>query len=282
MSYLDHFHYTILCKHTDSEVRKRLPKLVFLHGIFGFSSNFRSAAREFEDQFEVLIYDQRGHGRSFHPSSGYAPDDYAADLERILDELGWQKINLVGHSMGGRVALYFAHSSPHRVEKLVMVDIGPVLGKGRAQLINRIIDRVPCPFADRTAAKLYFKDEFIRDFSDQDHVEGLSQFLYANLIEQPDGKVTWRFYVNGILESAQVGREMTHWEKLKALAMPTLVIRGGKSKDLPEEIYWRMLQSNEKIQGIEIAGAGHWVHADRHEEFVRGLREFLTNSHLKS
>src|SRR5436305_14748609 len=110
--FLDNFHYQItgVTEASGGEA----PKLVFLHGVMGYSANWRRIARAFEHTHHVLVYDQRGHGRSFQPPTGYAPEDYASDLEKILDELGWGAIQLVGHSMGGRAALHFAYESPDR------------------------------------------------------------------------------------------------------------------------------------------------------------------------
>src|SRR5512135_2152018 len=101
MSYLDNFSYQVLGNEKGA-------KVVFLHGLMGSGVNWRKIAQSLEADYQVLIFDQRGHGRSFQPSSGYAPEDYANDLALILEELRWEKILLVGHSMGGRNALHFA------------------------------------------------------------------------------------------------------------------------------------------------------------------------------
>ena len=85
MDFIDNFNYRIT-GNPDA------PKLVFLHGLMGFSNNWRSIAREFEKQFHILVYDQRGHGRSFRPDTGYGPEDYAEDLKKILDSLAWDKV----------------------------------------------------------------------------------------------------------------------------------------------------------------------------------------------
>ena len=95
-------------------------KLVFLHGLMGSMTNWRRITPAFENDYQILTYDQRGHGRSFHPQHGYKPTDFAGDLKAILDELGWYNIHLVGHSMGGRNALEFAYLFPRRADKLVI------------------------------------------------------------------------------------------------------------------------------------------------------------------
>ena len=105
MSFLNHFNYQLLGD-------PQAPKLVFLHGLMGSAANWRKITTAFTEKYHILLYDQRGHGRSFQPSSGYKPEDYASDLQQILKELGWEKIFLVGHSLGGRNALNFAFKNP--------------------------------------------------------------------------------------------------------------------------------------------------------------------------
>jgi len=85
MSYLDNFNFQLVGKELG-------PKLVFLHGLMGSGANWRKIVKEFSDQFQVLTFDQRGHGRSFQPENAYSPKDYSEDLLKILKELGWDKI----------------------------------------------------------------------------------------------------------------------------------------------------------------------------------------------
>lgn len=269
MSYLDKFYHQITGRGEDA------PKLVFLHGVMGFTANWRRIAKAFEDEFRVLVFDQRGHGRSFQPAIGYAPEDYAGDLEKILDELGWQQIHLVGHSMGGRVAIHFAHENPERVTRLVVEDIGPSMYPEGVGLISRLLDTVPVPFANKREAKEWFDTEFMRLFADQSRREGLAAYLYANLKENEAKQAVWRFYEPGMRESVAQGRATERWDEIEELKVPTLVVRGEHSRDLPREIFDRMLAANLLIKGVEIAGAGHWVHSDQPDAFIEALKAFL-------
>lgn len=269
MSILERFHHAI----TGPE---GAPKLVFLHGVMGFAANWRRIAKAFEDRFQVLVFDQRGHGRSFHAEAGhYLPRDYAQDLAGILDELGWEQINLVGHSMGGRVALQFVSEFPQRVSRLVIEDIGPTMQPVGASLIVRILDAVPVPFPSKREAKTWFETEFMARFAGERQKEGLAAYLYANLVENENKEAVWRFSEEGVRESVAAGRAGDHWEKIHALQMPTLVIRGEFSRDLPKDVYQQMLKENPLIQGVEITGAGHWVHSDQPEVFIHVLDRFL-------
>ncbi|HEX4924826.1 MAG TPA: alpha/beta hydrolase, partial [Bdellovibrionales bacterium] len=142
MGYLEHFHHKI-------SGPDGAPKLVFLHGLLGYWANWRGIMSAFEADYQILAYDQRGHGRSMKPDGGYEPEDYAQDLQTILDELGWQKINLVGHSLGGRNAACFAAKNPGRVSKLVIEDIGPEGSTSGLEYFQNLFGKVPTPFPDK-------------------------------------------------------------------------------------------------------------------------------------
>jgi esterase len=268
MSTLEKFHFQIVGPAS-------APKLVFLHGVMGFAANFRRIAKAFESEFQVLLYDQRGHGRSFQPDSGYAPEDYAADLKDILIELGWDKINLVGHSMGGRVAYHFAHIYPERVTRLVIEDIGPSMHPTGASLVLRMLDAVPVPFPTKRDAKHWFDTEFLKIFADERQKEGLAAYLYANVIENERKEGVWRFSEQGIRESVANGRAVDRWQDIQGLTMPTLLIRGEFSRDLPRDLYDEVLRVAPNIEGVEIKGAGHWVHADQPDLFIEVLGRFF-------
>jgi pimeloyl-ACP methyl ester carboxylesterase len=207
MSILEKFHYQITGP-ADA------PKLVFLHGVMGFAANFRRIARAFEEEFQVLVYDQRGHGRSFHALQGeYAAENYAADLRQILEELGWKQAAVVGHSMGGRVAFHFASQHPEMVTRLVIEDIGPSMHPTGASLVLRMLDAVPVPFADKRAAKKWFDTDFLQLFKDERQKEGLAAYLYANITENERNEAVWRFSEAGIRASVANGREFERWTK---------------------------------------------------------------------
>jgi esterase len=234
----------------------------------GFGANWRKVVSSFEDQFQILTFDQRGHGRSLKPESGYAPENYADDLARILDELGWDKIHLVGHSMGGRNALNFAARFPQRVISLVLEDISPVGDPKDVERYQKLLGKVPTPFKSKKEAKDFLLNEF------GDPVMG--NYFYSNLVENDQGLIDWRFSKSGILESVRQGRAHDRWKDWEDLKMPTLLIRGGNSTELSQEMYEEMLKKNPRAKGVVVEGAGHWVHFDKPIEFIQNLGAFLS------
>lgn len=259
------------------------PAIVFLHGVMGYAMNWRKIAKVFEDRYRVLTFDARGHGRSVHgdvasnPGS-YSPEGMAEDLKKILDDLGWKNVVLVGHSMGGRVAYAFAARWPGYVSKLVIEDIGPNMSPAGSSTVMRVLNAVPMPFADKRSAKVWFDSQFPKVFSDFRNAKALADWLYANVTEDENGRAVWRFDVEGVKEVVASGRSDRQWDDIRALSMPTLLMRGEFSSDLPRDVFDKILSENNKISGVEIQGAGHWVHSEKHDEFVAALTGFLKGS----
>lgn len=249
---------------------------MFLHGLLGSAANWRRITPAFEDRFHILTYDQRGHGRSFKPDSGYAPSDYAEDLRLILKELDWTGVHLVGHSMGGRNALEFAHRFSSELRSLVVEDIGVEASQQAKDSILKLLDLVPRPFTSRKQAREFFTNEYPKLISYARDPESLSQYFYSNITENEPGVVDWRFSLDGVKESLTEGRKSDRWDLIEELQVPTLYIRGEESTDLSQQMFDEILRKNKSIQGSVIKGAGHWVHFDQPDRFIEVLNEFLT------
>lgn len=271
MNYLNSFHYQL-------SGNPQGHKLVFLHGLMGSAANWRRIATAFEADYHVLTFDQRGHGRSFHPAHGYQPKDYAQDLLHILDELGWDSTLLVGHSMGGRNALEFSGYFSQRVKALVIEDIGPDANFAAIERIEKLLDLVPVPFASRAEARDFFENKYAAKIQFYPKPETVSRFFLSNIEEKPDGTHGWRFAKDAILESMRTGRRGDMWDVYRNLKMPVLVVRGENSNDLPRETFDLMLQRLPGAKGAEIAGAGHWVHFDQPDAFIGVLKDFFNQT----
>jgi esterase len=267
-SYLSQFNYQI----TGPESGRRW---VFLHGLMGYGLNWRRIAKGIEDTERVLTYDQRGHGKSWQPLTGYAAEDYADDLYLITQELGWDKFILVGHSMGGRNAMEFAHKFPEKVEKLIIEDIGPESDSSAPDYYRWLLGIVPTPFASKLEGKEFFLNQFKSLVKGRtSNPDTLGQYLYSNIIDKPDGSADWRFSKEAIVATVLQGRAKDRWKEFRALPMPILVIRGENSDELSLDVYRQMLLANPRVQGVQVHDAGHWVHFDQPEEFLRAIRKF--------
>ncbi len=271
--YLDNFNYSIIGQNTK-------PRVVFVHGLMAFSANWRKIATQLEYQYQSLIYDQRGHGRSFKPDHGYAPQDLAEDLNKITNDLGWDQFHLVGHSMGGRVAMSFAHMYPQKVKTLCIEDIGADIQPGSFSYFEKMLNAVPTPFLNKDEVKLFFQNRFLNVFSPHENPQVLMTFLQANIQENETGYYDWKFSKYAIVEIVRQGHLKNRWAEVSSFKMPVLLVRGEKSHVLSVEEYEKMLKFNSVIEGVEIKGAGHWVHYEKYQEFAQELDIFIQKSLL--
>lgn len=270
-SYLSQFNYQVLGSPDK-------PKLVFLHGLMGGANNWKRITQDLEQEYHILVFDQRGHGKSFKPHYGYSPRDYSEDLKLILQELGWSKVGLIGHSMGGRNALEFAGMFPQMLWALVLEDIGPEINKEAAARIRSWIEAVPVPFPSKKAAREFFNGPFLSLVSTTEKPEMLAEFFYWNMEEKDGGVVDWKFFKPGILTSLLEGRDHERWRLLRELKVPTLVVRGERSQDLTPEIFTKMQTMSPLIEGVEIPNSGHWIHFEQPQVFIKILKDFLSKA----
>lgn len=249
--------------------------IVFIHGLFGWSANWKPILKFFESDFHVITYDQRGHGRSNHPQTGYAFEDFAEDLDQILRKLKVPRAHLVGHSLGARVAQCFAAEFPGKTLSLVFEDMGPQSEPDSTLATQQMLLSVPVPFSCGKERDQFFKYSFhlktdIEDIQRQVMVN----FLKANLRKNSEGLIDWRFSLNGALEALNHGLT-PRWTEYRSLNVPTLVLRGECSKHFSQETYELMLNSLSKAQGQIITHAGHWIHSQKPEIFSRHILDFL-------
>lgn len=263
------------------------PKVVFLHGLMGFLNNWGSIVRGLSDQYCCLVYDQRGHGKSMKPTTGYQPEDYANDLSQILAELGWDKITLVGHSMGGRNALCFSELFPEKLEKLVIVDISPDYNPKSFAYFEKMLNLVPTPFGSQEEVKLFFETRFVAEFPAKEDTKVLAKFLMANLaIENSSSDrntvIDWKFSKAAILQSVKLAHPELLWIWVQHISCECLYVRGSRSKDLDKETFDKIIKSNSMIKGVEISDAGHWVHSEQPVLFLNELKKFLDCNRLQT
>ena len=241
--------------------------IVFLHGLMGFSANWGKIWPKFQTEHSILVLDQRGHGKSFKPD-GYSPTDYANDLKDLLDKLGWSNAHIVGHSMGGRVALRLCSLFPHLAKSLVMEDSGTNANPDRINWIQNLLGSIPTPFSHREMAKTFFSERFKNE-------PMLGSFLHANLEMKTDGTFDWRFHKPGMIETICKGRAVEANLEFKQLNIPILLVRGGRSVEFPEAEAKSMQALNTHSELATIPDAGHFVHAEKPDEFCQILKTFF-------
>ncbi len=255
--------------------KENATSLVFIHGLLGWGLNWGPIIKFFENDYHIITYDQRGHGRSFHPESGYQPEDYAEDLAEILDDLQIERAHLIGHSMGARTAQTFTVKYPGRVLSLTIEDMGPNPENTSTLATQQMILSIPVPFESKSKMDLFFESEFkVKTSADDTQKSVMANFLKANLARNSDGEITWRFYLPGILETLESGLK-PRWSEFKCIEVPTFVVKGALSKHLSSETLDLMKGSLPSVKTAVVPNVGHWIHYQAPKVFSQYVLKFL-------
>jgi esterase len=239
--------------------------LVILHGLFGMLDNWQGLAKEFGQFFETHIVDQRNHGRSFH-ANAHNYELMCADLLTYLDANGLDKVFLLGHSMGGKTAMLFATMYPERVEKLVVVDIAPKYYAPHHQEILAGLHAIEnAAITSRKEADIILAKHFPQI--------GIRQFLLKNLYWKTKEELCFKFNLKVLSnEIEHVGEPLIDDA---IFYEPTLFVDGQNSNYiLPED--QELIETHfPDAQIVEVAKAGHWVHAENPTDFFEEVSRFL-------
>tara|TARA_B100001939_G_scaffold201813_4_gene173454 strand:- start:7076 stop:7867 length:792 start_codon:yes stop_codon:yes gene_type:complete len=238
--------------------------LIILHGLFGSASNFRSFARKFSETYSVFCLDLRNHGASpHHEDTSYSA--MSGDVVEFMDRVGLERAHILGHSLGGKVAMQLALSHPERLGKLIVGDIAPVPYPPHH---TRIFEGLNAIDLDRLTSR-GDAEEALQPYVPE---AGIRLFLLTNLVRTKDGGFAWRCN----LEALEKGYD--HIAAAPAggsFRGETLFLRGEKSDYIRDEHLAEIHRLFPRSQITTIAGAGHWLHADKPEEFMKTVLAFL-------
>ncbi len=234
------------------------PKLIILHGLFGQSDNWNTHAKQFADHgFEVYTVDLRNHGLSEH-NSLWDYQTMSEDIMELIKLCNLQNIILLGHSMGGKVAMRFALDHHKLLDKLIVVDIAPkyypISNNNILQALNAVDFKI---IKNRKEAEstlsMYISEPEIK------------QFLLKNIYWNENAELAWRFNLKVITEKIEnIGQEIS---KIKKCNKPAVFIRGELSNYILNEDF-NLIQEIFPLSIIEtVPNAGHWVHAEQPKYF---------------
>ena len=252
---------------------------IALHGFALNHHSFDEVAPALNDVVRVLAFDQRGHGLSQWAAalSDYTRETMVGDVAGMVEAFGFERVVLVGHSMGGMNAMTYAARHPDRVSALVLIDIGPAVSVDGAEQVRRF---VAGPYA---LESLEAWVELTHQYYPQRSKERIRERLAVSLRETSDGagssESRWAKQYDERFRNVDfsgIGSASDDlWDVARSLRCPTLVVRGGESPVLTAEGARAFAEAVDVVEVVTIEGAGHSVAGDKPEEFVAAVRTFL-------
>ena len=240
------------------------PTIVLIHGLFGSLGNLGMIARVLQLEYSVLHLDIRNHGKSAHDKEmNYTV--MAQDVIETLDHLNIEQFSVIGHSMGGKIAMKLTELAPKRLQNLIVLDM--------------------CPFAYQenhhdSIFKALFAVEQANVASRKEAYEIMQNFLKEEMVIQfllkGFNKGRWLFNVQFIFDHYA---DIIGWQALKLWSKRTLFIRGGQSPYISKDEHIKAIdQQFDHVELETIENAGHWLHAEQPEQVNIIIKNYLNKN----
>lgn len=238
--------------------------LIIMHGLFGTSDNWNTLAKKYAEKFNTITIDLRNHGQSPH-SDEWTYKVMSEDVVELINDLGYSSAHVMGHSMGGKVAMFMAKYHPTIIDKLIVSDIAPRYYPPHHQEFLAALKGLDLEnTTTRKDAEIYM-ESMIQD-------AGIRQFLLKSLYWK-DEKLAWRFNLNVIDEKIEsIGEELINDFQFEN---ETLFVRGSKSNYITNEDMESIITIFKNCRFETVEGAGHWVHAEKPMEYLELTSQFL-------
>jgi pimeloyl-ACP methyl ester carboxylesterase len=235
--------------------------VLILHGLLGSLDNWQTVARHISQKFQVYAIDLRNHGRSPHDNEDMDYGVMADDILEFCEQQQLNKIILIGHSMGGKVAMLFALEHPSVIEKLIVVDIAPVFYEVGHEDILSAMEDAPIHTATEREEVDAFLETRIPEY-------GMRQFVLKNL-SRTDKGFEWKCNLPVIIKSNRALMEFPQINK--NFSGSTFFIKGEQSDYITDERWSVARQFFPNAQLLTVHSSGHWVHAENPLEFMQVL-----------
>lgn len=236
---------------------------ILIHGLFGSLDNLGNVARTLSEHFSVINIDMPDHGDSFR-SQHFSYASYANAVVELMDALNIEQAHVLGHSMGGKVAMQMALDAPNRISKLILADIAPVAYHSRHDAVFNALNSVDL-------AHLSSRSQAMKTMMTHLEEPGVAQFLLKSLTEE-NGAWRWKFNLTFLQENYPLILQAI--EATTPFDGPTFFIKGALSDYLLAEhqpvIQALFPNSKAKI----ISGTGHWLHAEKPIIFNKIVSDF--------
>ncbi|MFD1616499.1 alpha/beta fold hydrolase [Gelatiniphilus marinus] len=240
---------------------------IILHGFLGMGDNWKTHGKNLSEKgFEVHLVDQRNHGRSFW-SDTFNYEILAKDLKHYCNTHQLKNIILLGHSMGGKTAMFFAAQYPELVSKLLVADISPRFYPVHHDTILEGFNALDFKTIKSRGQADKALSEYVTDF-------GTRQFLLKNLYWIEKGKLALRLNLKVLKdEVAEIGEALPSYSRFEK---DTLFLRGDQSEYIGVDDERIILNHFPKAKIVTIANSGHWLHAENPTDFFDAVIQFVS------
>jgi len=265
----------ITCRQTTASVQPMMlhhkvfgqgPPVILLHGLLGMLDNWQNFGKRLAHNYTVYLVDQRNHGNSPHQEQmNYQL--MAEDLQIFIESQGVDRIRVIGHSMGGKVAMQMALSYPDLVSHLIVLDITPKrYTSGHDQIFTALRSLSPENYTTRS--------EIQRDLNGKLKDPTMASFLSKNIRRDPNGRFHWKMNLEGIFDSMSAILEAPKMVEGPYFG-PTVFFKGANSDYvLPgDQIEISRMFPHATIEVI--SNAGHWLHVDASDLLHQKIEHFL-------
>jgi esterase len=240
--------------------------LLVIHGFMGMNDNWKTLGGQYAaNGFQVHLLDMRNHGKSSH-SDVFTYDAMVQDVVEYCSEHNLQKVDVIGHSMGGKVTMFLAMQHPELLDRIIIADIAPKYYRPHHQTELDALNAVDFSTKPDRQAVEATMSEYIED-------AGTRQFLMKNLYWKEPGQLGFRFNLpvfNSEIEN--VGMGLTEGTVYNG---PVLFLKGEKSNYINDEDHASIKSFFPNAEIKVISNAGHWLHAENPTDFLAASLEFL-------
>ena len=248
--------------------------VVLVHGSRLHAHVWNHFGRRFKDRYHIIALDQRGHGDSgWANEDSYQLEDFYQDLRTVVEARGLSRFTLIGHSLGGRVSMLYAHRHPETLERLVLVDITPGRPAAASNADLSRIAETPSPrdFESPEAAAAYLAQLMSRA-----PFHMVEESVRFGMRRTDNGAYTWKYDPVLAHHRARVPAGLDFWGMVRSIPTPTLLQYGSHSNIVTPELAARMAATMPDCAVERIEGAGHALFTDQPEAFAASVERFLS------
>jgi len=256
------------------------PPMIILHGLYGSSDNWFSIGKAFASRFEVYLIDQRNHGSSPHSRE----HNYIAmrnDLHDFMELHAIEKAVIIGHSMGGKTAMFFAVAWPEKVQLLVVVDISPGSYKSLTRSTPQSADHMNIITAMLGVdfSQVNDREDVSRMLSESIPSERVRQFLLKNIRRNAEGGYEWRLNIQALHDQLPMIMDgldpKPYMNGNGVTGFPVLFVRAGQSGYISVDDISTIKTIFPMSELVTIPSADHWIHVQQPELLIKTIEYFI-------